>query len=87
MCDLGIEDAIIAKKRKRGEAKEKNPQRMACAGRSSARTRSSRTSGIMPKHRKIAHRPAQFALVVTFLLTTKLVDWRNRWCPGSVPIR
>lgn len=37
--------------------------------------------------RKIAHRVAQLALAIVFLLTAKLIDWRNRWCPGVVPIR
>jgi len=37
--------------------------------------------------RKLVHRLAQFALAVVFLLTANLIDWRNRWSPGSVPIR
>ena len=37
--------------------------------------------------RKLVHRLAQFALAVAFLLTAKLIDWRNRWSPGCVPIR
>jgi hypothetical protein len=37
--------------------------------------------------RKTKHRLAQFALAVTFLLTAKLIDWRNCWSPGAVPIR
>lgn len=37
--------------------------------------------------RKLAHRPAQFALAIVFLITAKLIDWRNRWSPGCVPIR
>jgi len=37
--------------------------------------------------RTTAHRLAQFALAVVLLLTAKLIDWRNRWCPGVVPIR
>lgn len=37
--------------------------------------------------RKLVHRLAQFALAVAFLLTANLIDWRNRWSPGSVPIR
>jgi hypothetical protein len=37
--------------------------------------------------RKPVHRLAQFALAVAFLLTAKLIDWRNRWSPGCVPIR
>jgi transposase len=37
--------------------------------------------------RKMVHRLAQFALAVTLLLVAKLIDWRNRWSPGCVPIR
>ncbi|MCU1495961.1 MAG: hypothetical protein JWO62_3725, partial [Acidimicrobiaceae bacterium] len=37
--------------------------------------------------RKIAHRLAQLALAVVFLLTAKLIDWRNRWSPDLSPIR
>jgi hypothetical protein len=37
--------------------------------------------------RKNIHRLAQFALAVSFLLTAKLIDWRNRWSPRSAPIR
>ena len=37
--------------------------------------------------RKTVHRLAQFALAVVFLLTAKLIDWRNRWSPDVVPIR
>lgn len=29
--------------------------------------------------RKIVHRLAQLAIAVVFLLTAKLIDWRNRW--------
>jgi transposase len=87
--DLGIEDAIIAKKRKRGEAKEKNPQPMGLRWPVERSNSWLSNFGQLRRNtdRKIAHRLAQFALAVAFLLTTKLVDWRNRWCPGSVPIR
>jgi transposase len=37
--------------------------------------------------RKIAHRLAEFALAVTFLIAAKLVDWRDRWTPDLSPIR
>jgi transposase len=37
--------------------------------------------------RKLVHRLAQFALAVVILITAKLIDWRNRWSPGCVPIR
>ncbi len=29
--------------------------------------------------RRIAHRLAQLALAIVFLITAKLIDWRNRW--------
>lgn len=32
--------------------------------------------------RKVAHRLAQFALVVVLLITAMLIDWRNRWSPA-----
>ena len=37
--------------------------------------------------RKPEHRLAQLALAVAFLLTAKLIDWRNRWSPHLSPIR
>jgi hypothetical protein len=37
--------------------------------------------------RSTIHRLAQFALAVTFLLTAKLIDWRNRWSPSPACIR
>ena len=37
--------------------------------------------------RRTVHRLAQFALAVAFLLTAKLIDWRNRWSPDPSPIR
>ena len=86
LCRLGIDDAVIAKKRKRGAgARRRSPNPWACAGRSNAPTRGSRTSAQLRRNtdRKIIHRLAQFALAVAFLLTAKLIDWRNRWCTRS----
>jgi hypothetical protein len=37
--------------------------------------------------RKPIYRLAQFALAVAFMLTAKLIDYRNRWSRMSVPIR
>ena len=87
--DLGIGDAVIAKKRKRGKAKTKNPQPMGICW-PVERTNSWLSNfGSLRRNtdRKTKHRLAQFDLAVTFLLTAKLIDWRNRWSPGCVPIR
>ena len=37
--------------------------------------------------RRIHHRLAQLALAIVFLITAKLIDWRNRWSPSMTPIR
>jgi hypothetical protein len=37
--------------------------------------------------RKTEHRLAQLCLVVVFLITAKLIDWRNQWMPELSPIR
>jgi transposase len=84
-----LDDAIIAKKRKRGEAKGKNPQPMGM------RWPVERTNAWLAAYgqlrrntdRKPIHRLAQFVLAVSFMLTAKLIDYRNRWSRMSVPIR
>ncbi len=87
--DLGIDDAVIAKKRKRGAPSMAKKLPMGL------RWPVERTNSWLSNYgalrrntdRKIKHRLAQFALAVAFLLTAKLIDWRNRWSPGAVPIR
>ena len=91
LADRGIDDAVIAKKRKkrRGQG-TKNPQPMGM------RWPVERTNSWLSDYgqlrrntdRKIIHRLAQFALAVAFLLTAKLIDWRNRWSPdrGAYPL-
>jgi transposase len=87
--DLGIDDAVIAKKRKRNSASAASKLPMGL------RWPVERTNSWLSNYgalrrntdRKTKHRLAQFALAVAFLLTAKLIDWRNRWCPGVVPIR
>lgn len=89
LAERGIDDAVIAKRRKRGsgESKKNLPMGM--------RWPVERTNSWMSNFgqlrrntdRKIVHRVAQFALAVAFLLTAKLIDWRNRWSPALSPIR
>jgi len=86
---FGIDDAVIAKKRKAGSGPAVATLPMGL------RWPVERTNSWMSNFgglrrntdRTNAHRLAQFALAVVFLLTAKLIDWRNRWSPGCVPLR
>ncbi len=89
LFELGIADAVIAKKRKQGTATTKENQPMGLRW-PVERTNSWLSNfGQLRRNtdRKICHRLAQFALAVVFIITAKLIDWRNRWSPGCVPIR
>lgn len=89
LAERHIDDAVIAKKRKRGTAAAKINRPMGLRW-PVERTNSWLSNfGQLRRNtdRKVVHRLAQLALAVAFLLTAKLIDWRNRWCPGSVPIR
>ena len=86
---LGIDDAVIAKKRKRGatEGTKNLPMGLRWPV---ERTNSWLSNfGQLRRNtdRKVVHRLAQFALAVALLLTAKLIDWRNRWSRGLSPIR
>jgi len=85
----GIDDAVIARKRKRGQGATKKNTPMGL------RWPVERTNSWLSNYgqlrrntdRKVIHRLAQFALAVALLLTGKLIDWRNRWSPAPSPIR
>lgn len=84
-----LDDAVIAKKRKRGSAGPKQTQPMGLRW-PVERTNSWLSNfGALRRNndRKSAHRYAQFALAVVFLITAKLIDYRNRWMPDLSPIR
>ena len=90
LAERDIADAVIAKKRKRGTtggAKKNQPMGLRWPV---ERTNSWLSNfGQLRRNtdRKTSHRLAQLALAIVFLLTAKLIDWRNRWSPTSVPIR
>ncbi len=84
-----LDDAVIARKRKRGSVEQKKNQPMGLRW-PVERTNSWLSNfGQLRRNtdRKTVHRLAQLALAVAFLLTAKLIDWRNRWSPGPSPIR
>jgi transposase len=88
LAAFGIDDAIIAKTRKRG-ASEGNKSLPMGLRWPVERTNSWISNfGQLRRNtdRKITHRLAQFALAVALLLTAKLIDWRDRWSPDRSPI-
>jgi len=91
LAERHITDAVISKKRKPGTAKGqgKNDQPMGLRW-PVERTNSWLSNfGQLRRNtdRKVAHRIAQIALAVTFLLAAKLIDWQKRWSPLPSPIR
>jgi IS5 family transposase len=90
LSEARIDDAVIAKKRKR-----KNPTKETKKLPMGLRWPVERTNSWLSNYgqlrrntdRTTAHRLAQFALAVVLLLTAKLIDWRNRWSPTLSPIR
>ena len=90
LAERDIADATIAKKRKRGTTggtKKNQPMGLRWPV---ERTNSWLSNfGQLRRNtdRKTSHRLAQLAMAIVFLLTAKLIDWRNRWSPTSVPIR
>lgn len=90
LVDRGMHDAIIAKKRRRGEAP--GPVKNQPMG---LRWPVERTNSWLSNFgqlrrntdRDSVRRLAQFALAVVFLLTAKLIDWQKRWSPTPSPIR
>jgi IS5 family transposase len=85
-----LNDAVIAKKRKRGATPEKTKNQPMGLRWPVERTNAwlSNFGGLRRNtDRKTVHRLAQLALAVAFLLVAKLIDWRDRWSPDLSPIR
>ena len=89
LAERSIDDAIIAKKRKRGAKEPKTNQPMGLRWPVERTNSWLSNCGQLRRNtdRRTIHRVAQLTLAVVFILTAKLMDWRNRWSPGSRPIR
>ena len=89
LAHIGVDDAMVAKKRSRGQGKSSKTSSMGLRW-PVERTNSWLSNyGQMRRNtdRKISHRLSQLALAITVILTAKLIDWRNRWSPELSPIR
>jgi transposase len=86
LAERGIDDAVIAKKRKKGTAEGPKNQPMGL------RWPVERTNSWLSNFGQLrrntdrfnAHRLAQFALAVALIITVKLVKWAKRW--GSLAV-
>jgi IS5 family transposase len=81
LIERGIDDAVIAKKRKRGSSAASTNQPMGLRW-PVERTNSWLSNfGQLRRNtdRFVAHRLAQFALAVALIITVKLVKWAKRW--------
>jgi transposase len=89
LTERGITDPVIAKKRRPGSRTPTKNQPMGLRW-PVERTNSWLSNfGQLRRNtdRRTRHRLAQFALAIAFLLTAKLIDWRNRWSPTPTPTR
>jgi transposase len=86
---VGIDDANIARKKKRRQPDTRPPYRIDIRWVVERTNSWLEAFGQLRRNtdRRIAHRTAQFALAITTLITARLIDWRNRYSPQSVPIR
>ena len=90
LAEREVHDAVIAKKRKRGSPSHVTKKLPMGLRWPVERTNSWLSNfGQLRRNtdRNTAHRLAQLALAVAFLLAAKLIDWRNRWSPTPSPIR
>ena len=84
LAERGIDDAVIAKKRKRGATGSTTKSLPMGLRWPVERTNSWLSNfGQLRRNtdRRTVHRLAQLALAVAILITAKLIDWRNRWSP------
>ncbi|MGH9171432.1 MAG: IS5 family transposase [Acidimicrobiales bacterium] len=89
LAEREVTDAVIAKKRKRGSKAPKKTQPMGLRWPVERTNSWLGNFGQLRRNtdRKTTHRLAQFALAIVFIITAKLIDWRNRWMRDLSPIR
>jgi transposase len=81
LVERGIDDAVIANKRKKGSAQgpKKQPMGLRCPVERTNSWLSNLGQLRRNTNRFSAHRLAQFALAVALIITVKLVKWAKRW--------
>jgi transposase len=89
IAGIGVDDANISRKKKRGQPETPSPYRIDIRWVVERTNSWLEAFGQLRRNtdRAIVHRSAQLALAIVTLITARLIDWRNRYSPQSVPIR
>lgn len=89
LAALGLTDVNIQPRRRPGSDQPKPPLRLGLRWIVESANSWLSNYGQLRRNtdRRIIHRHAQLCLVTALLITTRLIDWRNRWSPESRPIR
>jgi len=84
LASFEIDDAVIAKRRKRGAPGPTPRQPMGLRWQVERTNSWLSNFGSLRRNndRTTEHRLAQLALAIVFLITAKLIDWRDRWSPA-----
>ncbi len=85
-----IDDAVIARRRRRGDTTSSRPPLKLGLRWAVERTNSWLSDyGQLRRNtdRFVAHRLAQLALAITLIITVKLIDWADRWSPSLLSRR
>lgn len=89
LTELGLEDVVIQRRNQPTVDGTKPPLRLGLRWIVESTNSWLSNYGQLRRNtdRRTRHRHAQLCLVATILITARLIDYRNRWSPESVPIR
>lgn len=89
LAALGLDDLNIPLRRKRGATNHHQPSRLGLRWIVESTNSWLTNYGQLRRNtdRRSHHRHAQLCLAVAFIITIKLIDWRDRWQTNGPPIR
>lgn len=89
LAELGLGDVNIQPRTQPGSNQPKPPMRLGLRWVVESTNSWLSNYGQLRRNtdRRTHHRHAQLCLVAALIITARLIDWRDRWDPGSRPIR
>lgn len=89
LAELGLDDVVIQRRNQTKVEGKKPPLTLGLRWIVEATNSWLSNYGQLRRNtdRRVRHRHAQLCLVATILITARLIDYRDRWSPESVPIR